>query len=213
MLEMDGQTVALAPPRRALPLSEPEQFIVLSDSDGNELGIVRDLSKLEPASREVLQEALQRTYVIERITRILEVEKEPLTGQTRWRVEIAANDRAQPHGTVRASNSSPNGSPNDSLVEVRNNKKKVLAQIVRIGRRAKASDQGNAPEPGDKVAHDKVVDAIATQEREFFINGQEDVQAARYPHIYIVDVEGNRYEIPDCESLDLDSRRAAERFF
>jgi hypothetical protein len=54
---------------------------------------------------------------------------------------------------------------------------------------------------------------IATEEREFLINGQEDVQTARYPHIYIVDTDRNRYEILNCETLDLESRRAAERFF
>lgn len=54
---------------------------------------------------------------------------------------------------------------------------------------------------------------VSTFEREFTIAGQEDVQTARYPHIFIVDTERRRYEILDCESLDADSRKAAERFF
>ena len=56
-------------------------------------------------------------------------------------------------------------------------------------------------------------DAVSVVEREFTINSQDDVATARYPHIYIVDIERRRYEIVNCETLDLESRKAAERFF
>ena len=33
----------------------------------------------------------------------------------------------------------------------------------------------------------------------FHIAGNEDVQNARYPRIFITDTEGRRYEVPNCE--------------
>ncbi|RYZ84272.1 MAG: DUF1854 domain-containing protein [Proteobacteria bacterium] len=56
-------------------------------------------------------------------------------------------------------------------------------------------------------------DSLAAKERTFRLAGAEDIQTARYPHIYFADVDGNRWEIPNCEGMDLASRRASERYF
>ncbi|MDQ3814334.1 MAG: DUF1854 domain-containing protein, partial [Armatimonadota bacterium] len=62
-MTLDGQSITLGPPRRTLPLSEPDRFIVLSDSEGRELGLIGDIAELEPASRAVLEKALAEVYV------------------------------------------------------------------------------------------------------------------------------------------------------
>jgi hypothetical protein len=243
---LDGQKTRLSPPRRARPLSEPDKYILLYSENEEELGVLRDLSELDEESRQVLGDALKKAYVIERIVRVLDVEKEALTGQTRWRVELAredtepapqdviltALDQMEPapprdEGRIAAANeglsngaptngapanSSPatgtsaaNGSPangstandSDASSETTRDDSKILSRIrMRLNR--------------DRVEGEP---DVATEEREFLINGQEDVQTARYPHIYIVDTDRNRYEILNCEALDLESRRAAERFF
>ena len=176
-LKMDGQKVRLAPPKRALPLSQPERFIVLSAFEGGEIGIIKNLTKLAPESRQIVREELERAYEVLRISRVLEVEREAMTGQIRWRVEIE------------------NGEDSAPPIEVADERKGVL----RVLRRAPKAIIESEP---DRIA----------REREFRLAGGEDVQTARYPQIYLVDTEGRRYEIPNCETLDFASRRAAERF-
>lgn len=184
LMHLDGQRTELNPPKRALPLTDPDNFIVLYDSEGEELFMLDSVAELDSESRVVLAEALEQAYRIEHITRILEVDKDPLSGQTCWRVEIAV------------------GNTEISHVERAENKKAGAANGHTKGVGLLGRD-GN-----DGTANDSDV-----QEREFFVNGQEDVQTARYPHIFIVDTERNRYEIVNCDELDPASRRAAEVFF
>lgn len=236
LLCLDGQKTRLNAPRRARPLSEPDKYILLYSENEEELGVLRDVAELDEESRQVLGNALKKAYVIERIVRVLDVEKEALTGQTRWRVELAREDADSPQQDVMLtaldqlepapvrdgkhiaetnetlSNGSPaNGTPangtsatdsssssgSDASGETARDDSKILSRI-----RLRLNRERVDGEPD-----------IETEEREFLINGQEDVQTARYPHIYIVDTDRNRYEIPNCEALDLESRRAAERFF
>jgi hypothetical protein len=240
VLCLDGQETRLHAPRRARPLSEPDKYILLYNESEEEIGVLRDVAELDAESRQVLGDALKKAYVIERVVRVLEVEKEALTGQTRWRVELAREDiepaqqdvivtaldqmepSASRHGNriaganealsngassngssangSAANGSSANGSSDnssDASSDAARDDSKILSRIrMRLNR--------------DRVEGEP---DIATEEREFLINGQEDVQTARYPHIYIVDTDRNRYEILNCETLDLESRRAAERFF
>ncbi|MDQ3814946.1 MAG: DUF1854 domain-containing protein, partial [Armatimonadota bacterium] len=193
--------------------------IVLSDSEGRELGLIRDIAELEPASRAVLEKALAEVYVIHRITRILEVEREPLTGQIQWRVEIAVDESAAPDaaaadainiaqlaaGSATANPvSAHDGHPAEE--EQKDPEGNLLSKVSVLLHLPLATDKAE-PVPEEQAG------SVATAERTFEINGHEDVQTARYPHIYLVDTQGNRYEIVDCEALDIESRRAAERFF
>ncbi len=152
MLEHDGKLSELAPPRRALPLSSPDGWIVLSSSEGEELGTIEKLSKLDAVSRDTLRAALENAYHITTILRVLDVEREPISGHITWRVVVEASD-------------------------------------------------------------DESEDLQSGREATFHLAGAEDVQTARYPHIYFTDIEGNRWEITDCEAMDLASRRASERYF
>lgn len=45
--------------------------------------------------------------------------------------------------------------------------------------------------------------------KEFIVPGSEHIYTARYPRIFLVDENGNRYEIPNFERLDARSRRIA----
>jgi hypothetical protein len=153
-LKIDNQGTKLSSPKRALPLSAPDEWIILVDESGEEIGMIRRVDDLEAASRETLREALEDAYRITRIARVLDVEREPLSGHIHWSIEI--------------------------------------------------EETANAPESED---------GHVTRETSFSIAGAEDVQTARYPQIFITDIDGNRYEIPNCEELDLTSRRAAERYF
>jgi hypothetical protein len=193
VMKRECKKTLLAPPRRALPLSNPDEFIVLSDNDGNEVGVIHRIDDLEPASQAVLREALAREYVLERIVRVLEVEREPLSGHTRWRVELA-HDEAVAEDQTPDENEAWNTQDDEE-----ENGKGRLAKMGHFLSFNRDKERG--------------VEVVSSHQREFTISGPEDVQTARYPHIFIVDTERHRYEILDCEALDLESRRAAERFF
>lgn len=152
MMEYEGRVSELLPPRRALPLSSPDEWITLSSTDGEELGTIRRVRELDSASRNVLREALEQAYRITTILRVLDVDRDPISGQITWRVVVEANE-----------------------------------------------DEESGAQSGSDTT--------------FRLAGAEDVQTARYPHIYFADIEGNRWEIPDCEAMDIASRRASERYF
>jgi len=201
LLHLDGQAVLLDAPRRALPLSDPDHFIVLTDSDGQEIGVLRDPAQLDPESQDVLTDALERAYAIQNITRILNIEREPMTGQSTWRVEVSTE---KPSKTMTFPSRGLSSRAWRKESNRTSRRSKVLQARIRWHRRRKLDR---------RMAAASEAAAIATQEREFTIAGPEDIQTARYPRIYIVDMDGNRYEIADCEALDLESRQAAERFF
>ncbi|MFA0752601.1 MAG: hypothetical protein IMHGJWDQ_000355 [Candidatus Fervidibacter sp.] len=55
---------------------------------------------------------------------------------------------------------------------------------------------------------------VETEEgiKEFVVPGSEHIYTARYPRIFLVDEQGNRYEIPNFERLDPRSRRIAIQY-
>ena len=180
ILKMDGQCVKIAPPRRAIPLSAPDEFIVLSDEDGKEIGIIRHLDDLEPDSRQILAEELYEMYRATIIERVLSIKRDPISGLIRWAVEVENNgdDEAQlPLGIKPA----------------------LGLRLLK-----KAGVKKEEAQPGQLTMGREIV---------FHIAGNEDVQNARYPRIFITDTEGRRYEVPNCEHLDLASRRMCERYF
>lgn len=48
--------------------------------------------------------------------------------------------------------------------------------------------------------------------KEFVVPGSEHIYTSRYPRIFLVDENGNRYEIPNFERLEVQSRRIAAPF-
>lgn len=177
ILKLDGQCLDLAPPRRSLPLSAPDEFIALCDLDGAELGIVRRVADLEPDSRAILEEELERIYRAIIIERVLEIKRDPLSNQIKWRVEIESDDEPAALPVLKPSLG------------------------LKLRQRARAKSE---PEEGEEVSGREMV---------FHIAGTEDVANARYPRIFIGDTQGRKYEIPNCEELDLNSRRLGERYF
>lgn len=58
---------------RAFPISEPNRYIGFLDGDGKDIGMVEDVRKLDPESRKIVDEELQKRYflpVIKNITRL-----------------------------------------------------------------------------------------------------------------------------------------------
>ena len=69
-LDLRGEIHTRIGVQRAFPLNAPTKFIVLHDSAGGEIGIVRDLTDLAPDSRSALEIALEQAYFMPRILKI-----------------------------------------------------------------------------------------------------------------------------------------------
>ena len=55
---------------RSFPLSTPDEYIVLRDGAGKELGVIERLSDVSEAHRALLQKALDKQYFLPRILKI-----------------------------------------------------------------------------------------------------------------------------------------------
>lgn len=190
ILKMDGQCLKMSPPRRATPLSSPDEFIVLSNEAGEEIGVIRRVDDLEPNSRELLEDELYQRYRTIVIERVLSVRRDPISGLIRWAVEIESEEHDETQLAVGLKPS----------LGVRLLKKARAKTAVE----ANSGGVAEGALPGEETTGSEVV---------FYIAGTEDVQNARYPRIFIGDTQGRKYEIPNCEELDLNSRRLGERYF
>lgn len=70
--------------RRLFTVSNPYSYIQLVQGDKEEIGILKDASQLDTESRRVLQEALDKFYVIPKIIEIKKIYEE--YGVSRWDV-------------------------------------------------------------------------------------------------------------------------------
>jgi len=68
-----GEKLTGLEPRRLFPVSGLDKYITLLDSEGAERAIVRDISRLLPESRKVLEDSLQEYYMIPRILRFVKM--------------------------------------------------------------------------------------------------------------------------------------------
>ncbi|MFA0737604.1 MAG: hypothetical protein LKKZDAJK_000696 [Candidatus Fervidibacter sp.] len=139
-LQWEGQLILVGKILRTLPISDPWRYLIVYDTEGNEIGVLVDIAELDNQSQQIVREELEHRYHMPQILRVLSVERLPQTGHTRWRVE---------------------------------------------------TDEGI---------------------KEFIVPGSEHIYTSRYPRIFLVDEDGNRYEIPDFEHLDPKSRRIAAPF-
>ncbi len=76
---------------RAFPFSDPDRYIGLRDGDDKDIGILTDLHGLDPASRAIVDEELERRYFTPRIERVLTVSEE--FGVVTWEVETDRGPR------------------------------------------------------------------------------------------------------------------------
>ncbi|MDA0709317.1 MAG: DUF1854 domain-containing protein [bacterium] len=72
---------------RCFPFTSPDQWISFRRSDGTEMGLVKSIAKLDPASRAIVAKHLHDRYYIPSISRIDGIENR--ANGTEWRVETA----------------------------------------------------------------------------------------------------------------------------
>jgi len=59
---------------RALPLTQPDKFISIQDDEGNEIGLIPELARLDSESRQAVEEELTLYYLKAKVQAIRKVE-------------------------------------------------------------------------------------------------------------------------------------------
>jgi len=112
---------------RAFPRHQPDAFVQLFQANADEtrgamVGIVRDPDALAPKDKAILEEALQRSYLVPKVLAILELEESRY--MARWTVEtdrgVHTFDMHRPHRNVIAS-----GSGRVILIDVEENRYEI----------------------------------------------------------------------------------------
>ncbi|HHW09556.1 MAG TPA: DUF1854 domain-containing protein [Firmicutes bacterium] len=73
------------------PLSHPGKLITLCDRNGEEIGVLDDISDLDEGSKQALWHELTVNYFVPKITRIVSIKEE--FGITHWEVETDRGPR------------------------------------------------------------------------------------------------------------------------
>lgn len=81
----EGETLENVTPVRSFPLTAPTKFISITNQDGEDLGLIEDVEKLDRASREILEEELEKRYFIPHISRVISLKNR--FGVLSWEVE------------------------------------------------------------------------------------------------------------------------------
>ncbi|MCW5933673.1 MAG: DUF1854 domain-containing protein [Fimbriimonadia bacterium] len=76
---------------RAFPFSDASRYINITTSDGQEVGMFRDLRGMDSASLRILEEQLERRYFIPIITKVHSLKEE--FGMLSWDVETDRGKR------------------------------------------------------------------------------------------------------------------------
>ncbi len=76
-VEILGEFVVLsAIVRRVFPLSDPSRYLSIQESAGKEVGVLRTIDGLEPATRQIFEEELDRRYFTPCVERIETLKQE-----------------------------------------------------------------------------------------------------------------------------------------
>ena len=81
---------------RAFPLSDPDHYLGFLDGAGKDIGLLYDPSQLDPESRQIVDEELDKRYFVPVVKRVLTIKEE--FGTIYWSVET---DRGQKEIIVR----------------------------------------------------------------------------------------------------------------
>ena len=76
---------------RALPYRAPDKYICVSDKDGKEIGIIKDIAELSEAQKEIVSAELDKLYYSPSVTRILSAKDR--MGFMYFEVETSAGKR------------------------------------------------------------------------------------------------------------------------
>lgn len=75
----------------AFPLSKVGSYLSFAEEEGSEIGMLRDMNELSEASKEIVEEILEKIYFMPKIVKINSIEEQ--FGLTQWDVETEKGHR------------------------------------------------------------------------------------------------------------------------
>jgi len=72
-MSLDGTDKGVVRPVQCYPITRAGRYVAIHDSDDKEIGIIQDISALDPESRDVISEELKFLYLITKVHGILNV--------------------------------------------------------------------------------------------------------------------------------------------
>lgn len=90
-LELAGEKHENVRLRLAFPISDPSRYITVKDSDGKELGIIRDISRLTNAQEKIIRRVLEDQYFMPVIECVESVKEQ--FGVITWQVRTDRGPR------------------------------------------------------------------------------------------------------------------------
>ena len=81
----DGTEYTALEPRRLFPVSRVDSYITLLNEEGVEVAVIKELSDLNAASREVIEYSLNDYYLVPHILKIYSVSEK--NGKIHWAIE------------------------------------------------------------------------------------------------------------------------------
>ncbi len=91
-LVLNGETRRVSRVANAFPLSASSPVVAFFDTEGEEIGIMRQPDALDQQSHRVLQEELEKSYFMPRIVQIIDIEEE--MGVESWDVVTDKGERS-----------------------------------------------------------------------------------------------------------------------
>ncbi len=76
---------------RAFPLSDPSRYVVVKDSDGKEIGIIRDISRLSGDQKKIVRRILEDRYFMPTIEGVEYIREQ--FGAVTWKVNTDRGPR------------------------------------------------------------------------------------------------------------------------
>jgi hypothetical protein len=90
VLELDGVVYERVKPVRSFPLTAASTCVFLLDSEGNQIGMIPDITELPADSRSVLEQRLESLYFSTRVVAIAGVKSRH--GVTTWNLRTTRGD-------------------------------------------------------------------------------------------------------------------------
>lgn len=72
-MKKDGQDFKRVKLTRVLPFSDPQRYVAVSDYEGNEIGIIKDVAGLSPENAELVQAELGARYYCPTISKVISI--------------------------------------------------------------------------------------------------------------------------------------------
>lgn len=76
---------------RAFPLSNPERYLGFLDGGGKDIGLIADPAQMDPESRRLAMEEVEKRYFVPTVKKIISVKEE--FGTTYWKVDTDRGEK------------------------------------------------------------------------------------------------------------------------